>query len=118
YFVWLNHGKESLVLDLKNVVDRDLLLNIVSRADVFIQNLAPGAANRLGLGSESLAARFSRLVTCDISGYGESVPYRDMEAYDLLVQCETGLAAITGSPAEPGRVGVSISDIACGISAY
>lgn len=118
YFVWLNHGKESLVLDLKNTGDLDLLLTIVSQADVFIQNLAPGAADRLGLSSKSLATRFPRLVTCDISGYGESGPYRDMKAYDLLVQCETGLAAVTGSPAEPGRVGVSISDIACGISAY
>jgi len=118
YFVWLNYGKESLVLDLKDASERDFLLNIISRADVFIQNLAPGAAKRLGLDSKSLLARFPRLVSCDISGYGESGPYRDMKAYDLLVQCETGLAAITGSPAEPGRVGVSICDIACGVSAY
>jgi len=118
YFVWLNHGKESLVLDLKDGGDRDLLISIISRADVFIQNLAPGACERLGLGSESMLARFPRLVTCDISGYGESGPYRDMKAYDLLIQCETGLAAITGSPAEPGRVGMSICDIACGLSAY
>ena len=118
YFVWLNHGKESLVLDLKDGGDRDLLLNIIGKADVFIQNLSPGASGRLGLGSKSLNDRFPRLVTCDISGYGESGPYRDMKAYDLLIQCETGLAAITGSPAEPGRVGVSICDIACGLSAY
>ncbi len=118
YFVWLNHGKESLVLDLKAEDDRDLLLNIIGQADVFIQNLAPGAAERLGLGSESLMTRFPRLVCCDISGYGESGPYREMKAYDLLIQCETGLAAITGSPSEPGRVGVSICDIACGMSAF
>ncbi len=118
YFVWLNHGKESLVLDLKEDRDHDLLLKILSQADVFIQNLAPGAATRLGLASEVLLTHFPRLVCCDISGYGESGPYRDRKAYDLLVQCETGLTAVTGSPAEPGRVGVSICDIACGISAY
>jgi len=118
YFVWLNHGKESLVLDLKSPGDVDFLLGIISQADVFVQNLAPGATQRLGLGSEQLCGKFPRLVACDISGYGESGPYRDMKAYDLLVQCETGLAAITGSPDEPGRVGVSIADIACGLSAY
>lgn len=118
YFVWLNHGKESLVLDLKERKDVDFLLQVISQADVFVQNLAPGAAQRLGLGSEYLCEQFPHLVACDISGYGESGPYRDMKAYDLLVQCETGLAAITGSPDEPGRVGVSIADIACGISAY
>ncbi len=118
YFVWLNHGKESLVLDLKDASDCDFLLNVISQADVFIQNLGPGAAARLGLGSSTLLARFPRLVTCDISGYGDTGPYRDMKAYDLLMQCETGLTAITGSPSEPGRVGVSIADIACGVSAY
>ncbi len=118
YFVWLNHGKESLVLDLKDDHDHDLLLKILSQADIFIQNLAPGAAARLGLGPDTLLSRFPRLISCDISGYGESGPYREMKAYDLLVQCETGLAAVTGSPAEPGRVGVSICDIACGVSAY
>jgi crotonobetainyl-CoA:carnitine CoA-transferase CaiB-like acyl-CoA transferase len=118
YFVWLNHGKQSLVLDLKSRNDVDFLLRIISQADVLVQNLAPGATQRLGLGSEQLCEKFPRLVACDISGYGESGPYRDMKAYDLLVQCETGLAAITGSPDEPGRVGVSIADIACGLSAY
>ncbi|HKX55630.1 MAG TPA: CoA transferase, partial [Xanthomonadales bacterium] len=118
YFVWLNHGKESLVLDLKESKDVDFLLQVISQADVFVQNLAPGATRRLGLGSEYLCEQFPRLVACDISGYGETGPYRDMKAYDLLVQCETGLAAITGSPEEPGRVGVSIADIACGLSAY
>ena len=118
YFVWLNHGKESLVLDLKSRNDQEFLLKVISKADVFVQNLAPGSAQRLGLGSAQLCEKFPRLVACDISGYGESGPYRDMKAYDLLVQCETGLAAITGSPDEPGRVGVSIADIACGLSAY
>jgi itaconate CoA-transferase len=118
YFVWLNHGKESLVLDLKESKDVAFLLQVISKADVFVQNLAPGATQRLGLGSDYLCEKFPRLVACDISGYGESGPYRDMKAYDLLVQCETGLAAITGSPDEPGRVGVSIADIACGLSAY
>jgi crotonobetainyl-CoA:carnitine CoA-transferase CaiB-like acyl-CoA transferase/hydroxyacyl-ACP dehydratase HTD2-like protein with hotdog domain len=118
YFVWLNHGKESLVLNLKDNADRDLLVGIISAADIFIQNLAPGAAERLGLGSEFLRNRLPRLISCDISGYGNSGPYRDMKAYDLLIQCETGLASITGSPDEPGRVGVSICDIACGMNAY
>jgi itaconate CoA-transferase len=118
YFVWLNHGKESLILDLKERQDVDFLVQVISKADVFVQNLVPGATQRLGLGSEYLCEQFPRLVACDISGYGESGPYRDMKAYDLLVQCETGLAAITGSPEQPGRVGVSIADIACGLSAY
>ena len=118
YFVWLNRGKESLVLNLQDIADRDLLIGIISGADIFIQNLAPGAAERLGLGSECLRNRFPQLVSCDISGYGNSGPYRDMKAYDLLIQCETGLASITGSPDEPGRVGVSICDIACGMNAY
>ncbi len=118
YFVWLNHGKESLVLDLKQPGEVDFLRRIISQADVLVQNLAPGAAQRLGLGSAQLCEQFPRLVACDISGYGETGPYRDMKAYDLLVQCESGLASITGSPAEPGRVGVSIADIACGLSAY
>jgi len=94
YFIWLNHGKESLVLALKDNRDRDLLLNIISRADVFIQNLAPGAAARRGLGSESLTARFPRLVTFDISGYGESGPYRDMKAYDLLVKASIAFGSL------------------------
>jgi len=118
YFVWLNRGKESLVLDLKQPDDRQLLERIVERADVFIQNLAPGAAARAGFDSAALRARHPRLITCDISGYGEQGPYREMKAYDLLIQCETGLASITGAPAEAGRVGVSVADIACGMNAY
>jgi len=118
YFVWLNRGKESLVLDIKQDEDRALLECILAKADVFIQNLSPGAAARAGFGSDDLRARYPRLITCDISGYGEDGDYRDMRAYDLLVQAETGLASITGTPESPGRVGVSVCDIAAGMSAY
>lgn len=118
YFVWLNRGKESIVLDLKQADDAALLGRMVARADIFIQNLAPGAAARLGFESGELRRRYPRLITCDISGYGESGPYRDMKAYDLLVQAESGLASITGGPDAPGRVGVSVCDIAAGLNAY
>lgn len=118
YFAWLNRGKESVVLDIKDRDDRSLLDRIVARADVFVQNLAPGAAARAGFGSKDLRERYPRLVTCDISGYGEGGPYREMRAYDLLVQAESGVASITGSAGEPGRVGVSICDFATGIYAY
>jgi crotonobetainyl-CoA:carnitine CoA-transferase CaiB-like acyl-CoA transferase len=118
YFVWLNRGKESIVLDLKQAEDAALLVHMVARADVFIQNLAPGAAARLGFDSRELRRRHPRLITCDVSGYGESGPYRDMKAYDLLVQAESGLAAVTGRPEGPGRVGVSVCDIAAGLYAY
>ena len=118
YFVWLNQGKESLVLDIKQPGDAALLARLVARADVFVQNLAPGAAARAGFGSAALRDRHPRLITCDISGYGEAGPAREMKAYDLLIQCETGLAAITGSAAEAGRVGVSVADIACGMNAH
>ncbi len=118
YFVWLNRGKESLVLDIKSADDRALLERIVARADVFVQNLGPGAAARAGFAPDELRRRFPRLITCSISGYGEEGPYRDMKAYDLLIQGETGLASITGSPEAPGRVGVSVSDIAAGLNAY
>jgi crotonobetainyl-CoA:carnitine CoA-transferase CaiB-like acyl-CoA transferase len=118
YFVWLNRSKESLVADIKGAKDVPLLEAILERADIFIQNLAPGAATRSGMDSEVLRARFPRMITVDISGYGESGAYRDMKAYDLLVQAESGLAMISGHPAGPGRVGVSICDIACGAIAY
>ena len=117
YFAWINRGKESLTVDIKRDVDRALVLRILERADVFVQNLAAGAAARAGLGSEALRERFPRLVTCDISGYGETGPYADMKAYDLLVQAEAGLVSINGAPGEYGRVGVSICDYATGISA-
>ena len=118
YFVWLNRGKQSLVLDIKAPDDAALLTRIVAQADVFIQNLAPGAAARAGFGSEALRARHPRLITMDISGYGEGHAYAGMKAYDLLVQAESGLASITGHPAGPGRVGVSVCDIACGMAAH
>ncbi len=118
YFVWLNRGKESLVLDIKRPGDAAVLERIVARADVFVQNLAPGAAARAGFGSDALRERHPRLITCDISGYGEDGPYRAMKAYDLLVQCESGLASVTGSPDAPGRVGVSVADIAAGMTAH
>jgi len=118
YFVWLNRGKESLTLDIKAPEDHALLARILARADVFIQNLAPGAAARAGFGSEALRARHPRLITCDISGYGEDGPYAEMKAYDLLVQAETGLCSVTGRPEGPGRVGVSVCDIAAGMYAH
>jgi crotonobetainyl-CoA:carnitine CoA-transferase CaiB-like acyl-CoA transferase len=116
-FVWLNRGKQSIALDLKKAEDRALLERILARADVFIQNLAPGAMARLGVGSEALRARFPRLVTCDITGYGEEGPRKDLKAYDLLVQAESGIAWVNGVGDEPARVGVSICDIAAGITA-
>ncbi|HWK43529.1 MAG TPA: CaiB/BaiF CoA-transferase family protein [Stellaceae bacterium] len=118
YFVWLNRGKQSLVADIKEPADAALLRRILSKADVFIQNLAPGAAERAGFGSETLRRDYPRLITVDISGYGAGNAYTEMKAYDLLVQAESGLASITGHPAGPGRVGVSVCDIACGMSAH
>jgi crotonobetainyl-CoA:carnitine CoA-transferase CaiB-like acyl-CoA transferase len=118
YFVWLNRGKESLVADIKQPADAALLGRIAARADVFIQNLAPGAAARAGLGSEALRTANPRLITVDISGYGQQGAYAGMKAYDLLVQAESGLASVTGHPAGPGRVGVSVCDIACGMAAH
>jgi itaconate CoA-transferase len=118
YFVWLNRGKESIALDIKDATDRDLLDRMIGRADVFLQNLAPGAAARAGFDPAALRARHPRLVVCSITGYGESGPYRDMKAYDLLIQAETALAWLSGPPDAPGRVGVSVSDIAAGLNAY
>jgi crotonobetainyl-CoA:carnitine CoA-transferase CaiB-like acyl-CoA transferase len=118
YFVWLNRGKESICLDLKNSEDRALVTTMAARADIFIQNLAPGAAARLGLGAQTLTERHPGLIYCSISGYGEDGPYRDHKAYDLLIQGESGLLAINGTPDEPARVGISVCDIAAGDSAY
>ena len=117
YFAWLNRGKESIVLDLKGAEDQSLLRRMIERADVYIQNLAVGAANRLGFGSESLRQQHPRLVTCDISGYGPTGPYAHMKAYDLLVQAESGLVSVSGAPGPLGRVGVSVADIATGEAA-
>jgi len=118
YFVWLNRGKESLGLDLKEEDDRALLRRLIARADVFIQNFAPGAMARAGFGSAALRAANPRLITVDISGYGEEGEYAAMKAYDLLVQAESGLASVTGRAEGPGRVGFSVCDIACGTMAH
>ncbi len=118
YFVWLNRGKESVALDLKQQADLALLHRMITGADVVIQNLAPGAAARLGIDNAALTARHPSLVACSISGYGEAGPMAHLKAYDLLVQAETGLAAINGTPEGPARVGVSVTDIAAGMTAF
>jgi itaconate CoA-transferase len=118
YFVWLNRGKQSLTLDIKQPEDAALLKRMLNRADVFVQNLAPGAAERAGFGATVLRASNPRLIVCEITGYGDSGPYAEMKAYDLLIQCETGLASISGGPDSPGRVGVSVADIGCGMNAH
>lgn len=118
YFVWLNRGKESCALNIKDAADKALLDAMIAKADIVIQNLAPGAAARAGFGSKELRAERPELICVDISGYGQTGPYRDMKAYDLLVQAETGLCSITGTPESPGRVGVSVCDVACGMYAY
>ena len=118
YFVWLNRGKESIELDVKSADGTAVLAALLHRADVLVQNLAPGAAERLGLGAAELRARHPRLITCSISGYGADGPYRHKKAYDLLVQCEAGLLAVTGTPEEPLKAGISVADIAAGMYAY
>jgi len=118
YFVWLNRGKESVALDIKDPEDRVLLDELVANADVFLHNLAPGAVDRLGLGSETLRSRHPRLITCAISGYGPTGPHSKKKAYDLLIQCESGLLSVTGSPEEPAKVGFSVADVAAGMYAY
>jgi len=121
YWVWVNRGKESIALDLKQPADLALMQRLLARADVFIQNLAPGAAERMGLGAQALRERHPRLVTCDISGYGEDGPLVDLKAYDLLVQAESGLVAVSGAPGQGvgslGRIGVSLCDINAGMNA-
>jgi itaconate CoA-transferase len=118
HFVWTNRGKESLTLDLKRAEAVDALARLVARADVFLHNLAPGAVSRLGFASADLRAKHPRLVTCEISGYGSTGPYRDKKAYDLLVQSEAGLLSITGTEDSPSKVGISIADIAAGMYAF
>jgi formyl-CoA transferase len=118
HFVWLNRGKESVVADLSDPNDRALFDALVGKADVFIQNLKPGAISKLGFGIDSLRQRHPRLICCSISGYGEVGPYADRKAYDLLIQAESGLASITGSPEAPARVGASVVDIGTGMFAY
>lgn len=117
HFVWLNRSKESLTLDLKRPEARQIVERLLADADVFVQNLAPGAVDRLGLGATTLRARYPRLTVCGISGYGSTGPFRDHKAYDLLVQAESGLVSITGSQDEPAKVGVSAADIAAGMYA-
>jgi len=117
YFVWINRGKESIALDLRHEDARAQLHALIAKADVFIQNLAPGAASRLSFGSEELRRQHPQLVTCDISGYGESGPLHELKAYDLLVQAESGLVAVSGAPGPWGRIGVSICDITAGMNA-
>ena len=118
HFVWLNRSKESLTLNLKEDGAKEALLRLVAGADVFVQNLAPGSAARLGFGAGELREKHPHLVHCGISGYGEDGPYARKKAYDLLVQCEAGLVSITGTPETPSKVGVSIADIAAGMYAY
>ncbi|MEN3354485.1 MAG: itaconate CoA-transferase [Betaproteobacteria bacterium] len=118
YFVWLNRSKESLTLDVKHTQADEILRRLVGRADVFIQNLAPGAAKRLGLSADVLLARHPRLILCDISGYGDSGPYAHKKAYDLLVQSEAGVLSVTGTEDAPSKVGISITDIGTGLHAY
>lgn len=118
YFVWLNRGKHSVVLDLTKPEDAADLERLLARADILVQNLKPGSLDKLGFGVEALAARDSRLITCSISGYGDTGPLASRKAYDLLIQAESGLCSVTGGPGEPARVGISIVDIATGATAH
>ena len=118
YFVWLNRGKESIELDLKSERGQRILAALLARADVFVQNLAPGAADRLGLAAADLRARHPRLICCSVSGYGPDGPYRQKKAYDLLVQCEAGLLSVTGTAETPAKAGISVADIAAGMYAF
>jgi itaconate CoA-transferase len=118
HFVWTNRSKESITLDIKQAAAREVLEQLLSDVDVLVQNLAPGAAARLGLSYDALAAKYPQLIVCDISGYGVDGPYRDKKAYDLLIQSESGFLSVTGTPDEPTKAGVSIADIAAGMYAY
>jgi itaconate CoA-transferase len=117
-FVWLNRSKESLTLNLKRGEAKLVLQRLLEKADVFVQNLAPGATKRLGFSTPELRKKYPRLIICDLSGYGSSGPYRDKKAYDLLIQAETGLISITGTEQTPSKAGVSIADISCGMYGY
>jgi itaconate CoA-transferase len=118
YFVWLNRGKRSLTVDLKSPAGRELIGRLLARADVLVQNLGPGVADRLGLAAGTLRARYPRLVVCELSGYGKDGPHRDRKAFDLLLQGESGLISTTGAPDAPAKVGISIADIAAGLYAF
>lgn len=117
YFVWLNYGKRSVTIDLGSVAGQDRLANLLGSADVLVHNLGPGAMGRLGFDPETIATRWPSLIACSISGYGSDGPYRDRKAFDLLLQGESGLAATTGTPAQPAKVGISVADIAAGMYA-
>jgi itaconate CoA-transferase len=118
HFVWTNRSKESIALDVKHPAAGAILAKLMERADVFLQNLAPGAVERLGLGAQALRARHPKLVWCGISGYGPSGPYAEKKAYDLLVQCEAGLLSVTGTAAAPAKAGIPVADIAAGMYAF
>src|ERR1043165_931416 len=118
YFVWLNRGKESVALDLSKDTDKALFERLLAKADVFIQNLKPGAIAKLGFAIERLRGDYPKLICCSISGFGESGPYAKRKSYDLLVQAESGLASVTGGPEAPARVGVSVTHVAAGMNAY
>lgn len=118
HFVWTNRSKESLTLDVKQPEAIEVVHRLLAEADVFVQNLAPGATQRLGLDYASLGERYPGLIVCDISGYGLDGPYRDRKAYDLLIQSEAGFLSVTGSPEQPAKAGCSVSDIAAGMYAY
>ena len=118
HFVWTNRSKESLTLDVKQQEAQTILFKLLETADVLVQNLAPGAAARLGLSFQQLSEKFPRLIVCDISGYGSNGPYRDKKAYDLLIQSEAGFLSTTGTPDDPSKAGCSIADIAAGMYAY
>ena len=117
YFVWCNRSKESLTLDVKHPEAREILARLLSKSDVLVQNLAPGAAERLGLSYEALREKHPALIVCDISGYGSDGPYRDKKAYDLLIQSESGFVSVTGTPDQPSKAGPSIADISAGMYA-
>ena len=118
HFVWLNRSKESLTLDVKHPDAKPILERLLVKADVFVQNLVPGAAARLGLSSEALVQRHPRIIVCNISGYGPDGPYSQKKAYDLLIQCESGVVSVTGTPDTPSKAGISIADIAAGMYGY
>jgi itaconate CoA-transferase len=118
HFVWTNRSKESLTLDVKQAEAKEILARLLAKCDVFVQNLAPGACERLGMGTSELRQRYPRLIVCNLSGYGASGPYRDKRAYDLLIQSEAALLSITGTPETPAKVGISIADIAGGMYAF
>src|SRR6187399_2143039 len=118
YFVWLNRGKESVVIDLAKPADKSLMEAMLAKADVFIQNLKPGAVGKLGFSVERLRRDHPKLIVCSVSGYGESGPYAQRKAYDMLIQAEAGVASVTGGPEAPSRVGVSVCDIGAGMNAY